>query len=382
MSGAGDEPKSGSNSGPGPIGDWADLMRRGARLAAAMARASCDGVEIATTPKREIWRDGKISLHRYAATRPQTLGPMLILHGLFGRQTITDLEPERSLVRRLLAAGADLWVLDWGCPTRADRCNDFADYALYWLGDAIEAIRAETGAPQVALFGICQGGVFALCHAALRPERVSGLALAVTPVDFHADAADPSPQAGFLNLWARNLDPAVLDAFLAERGLVPGTMTGAVFQSLTPSRVMARYGTELIGKADDDASLETFLRMEAWLADRPDHPAAAAREWLVDLYRRNALVAGEFALDGERVDLGRIACPILNIVAQADHIVPPPCSRALAGRTASREYRLLEVPTGHIGVFVSEKARGIVAPAVADWLAGLAAGGACRAASG
>ncbi|MEO0620932.1 MAG: alpha/beta fold hydrolase [Pseudomonadota bacterium] len=353
-----------------PVGDWTDILRRGARVSAAMMAHSGPQAAIATTPKHEVWRDGKVSLHRYGApgAEPGPLGPMLILQGLFGRQTITDLEPERSLVRRLLEAGTDLWVIDWGNPTRADRFLDMADYALYWLGDALDRVIAETGRP-VALMGICQGGVFALSHAALAPERVAGLALAVTPVDFHADTGEEHPERGFLNLWARNLPAETVDAFLDEHGLVPGAMTGAVFQSLSPLKNAAKYGTDLLGMADDPAALATFMRMETWLADRPDHPAAAARQWLVELYGENRLVQGEFALDGRRVDLGAITCPILNIVAEQDHIVPPPCARTLAGRTNSTAYRLLDVPTGHIGVFVSEKARDIVAPAIADWLA-------------
>ncbi len=371
----------GGDGGPAAFGA---ALRRAARLGASFARASQDGVAIATTPKREAWRQGKVSLHRYRPLAPPRLGPLLILHGLFGRQTITDLEPERSLVRRLLEAGVDLWVLDWGNPSRADRCLDFTDYAVHWLGDAIEAICDETGGDRVALFGICQGGVFALCQAALFPERVSGLALAVTPVDFHADIRDPDPGHGVLNLWMRALDPEVFERFLAERGGIPGALAGAIFQSVLPARLQRRYGPELFDLADDPAALETFLKMETWLSDRPDHPAGAARQWVLELYQRNALVAGQFALEGRRVDLGAITCPILNIVAAEDHIVPPPCARALAGLTASRDYRLLEVPTGHIGVFVSEKAKALVAPAVIDWLGRLrlAAGAPDRAEGG
>ncbi len=356
--------------------DWADTVRRGARIFGTMLRSAGDRLRIATTPKREIWRDGKVSLHRYAGAPDAPLGPLLIVHGLFGRQTIVDLEPERSLVRRLLAGGTDLWILDWGNPSRADSFLDMADYALGWLGDACEVVESETGRVP-ALFGICQGGVFALCLAARAPDRVAGLALAVTPVDFHADviaAKATGGEPGLLNTWARGLPPATLDAFLAERGVIPGETTGALFQGLSPVRAAQKYGPDLLAIADDAEALETFLRMELWLADRPDHPGAAARQWILELYGENRLALGQFELDGRPVDLGRIACPVLNIVARDDHIVPPACARALERLTASRDYRLLEVPTGHIGVFVSEKAREIVAPGLLDWLDRLAPG--------
>lgn len=363
----GDEPR------PDPQSDWSDLARRGARLfsAVAVAGAGRAGAEIAATPAREMWRDGKVTLSRYLRHGPPSLGPLLILQGLIGRQTITDLEPERSLVRQLLASGADVWVVDWGSPSRADRHLDIADHALFWLGDMVEAIRAETSR-KPALLGICQGGVFALCHAALRPEALSGLALAVTPVDFHADARDPDPRHGLLNLWARNLDPGLVDDYLAEHGTVPGAVTGALFNALTPGRTAAKYSSGLMEAVDDAEALATFLRMERWLADRPDHPGTAAREWIVDLYGRNALAKGHFALDGERVDLARVACPVLNIVAVQDHIVPAACARALGPLLPNADYRLLEVPTGHIGVFVSRQAQGLVGPRLVDWLASLA----------
>ncbi len=369
--------------GPDPgraAADWAEIARRGARIFGTMLRSAGDRLRIATSPKREVWRDGKVSLHRYASEGPPRLGPLLIVHGLFGRQTIADLEPERSLVRRLLNGGADTWVIDWGNPSRADAFLDMADYALGWLGDALAVVEAET-ARRPALFGICQGGVFALCQAARAPERVAGVALAVTPVDFHADAIAAKAsgaEPGLLNAWARGLPASTVDAFIDERGVIPGETTGALFQGLSPFRTAQKYGPDLLAIADDPEALDTFLRMELWLADRPDHPGAAARQWIVELYGENRLALGRFELDGRPVDLGRIACPILNIVARDDHIVPPPCSRALERLTASRDYRLVEVPTGHIGVFVSEKAREIVAPATLDWLARIAPAQAAR----
>jgi len=366
MTGSGDE-------WPGSGGaDWAMRLRRGLRLADSLGRAADAPVEIATTPKDEVWRDGKVSLHRYRPlAEASPFGPLLILQGLIGRQTITDLEPDRSLVRRLLEGGTDLWVLDWGNPSRADMHLTIADYAEFWLGDALAAIRERSGRARAALLGICQGGVFALCHAARHPDGIAGVVPMVTPVDFHADRNDPDPGHGILNLWARNLPEALIERWIAERGCLPGELTGAVFQLLTPARTAAKSTSDLLELGGDEAALATYLRMERWLADRPDHPGAAAREWLIDLYQQNRLAAGTFAIEGRPVDLSRIACPVLNVHARDDHIVPAPCATALEGLVPNAPYRALEVPTGHIGVFVSRTAQGIVPPAILDWLAGL-----------
>ena len=361
---------------PDPRASAQRAMALGRHLAATRGGTT---IEIATTPKDEIWRDGKVRLYRYrpvaksgAAAGPH-LGPMLILHGLIGRQSMTDLQPDRSLVLRLLEAGVDLFVVDWGNPDRTDQFSDFTDYAEYYLGDAIAAVRAASGAQKIALFGICQGGVFAACHAARHPESVLGLVLTVTPIDFHADKQDPEPARGLLNVWVRDLPRQTLEDMVDERGNLSGQITGALFQQLAPARTLAKYTSGLVEMAEDPAALDTFLRMEKWLADRPDHPGVAAKEWLIGLYQENRLVRGDFLIAGEPVDLAAIECPVLNIFGAEDHIIPPPCSRALGGILASRkgggrDYQELEVPTGHVGVFVSRRAQAVVAPTIARWL--------------
>ncbi|MEO1458436.1 MAG: alpha/beta fold hydrolase [Pseudomonadota bacterium] len=353
---------------PDPALGMIEATRRMIRLMERMGARRSRAIEIATTPRDEIWRSGKVSLSRYRPRRTPALGPLVIVHGLIGRQSMADLEPDRSLVRRLVEAGVDTYTIDWGNPTRADRLQDFTDYADIFLGEALEAVARESGAERAALFGICQGGVFAICHAALYPQRLKGLALAVTPVDFHADREDPDPERGHLNLWLRSLSPELIAAMVDDTGNLPGALTGAVFNGLAPARWIAKYTAELMEIADDPEAFETFLRMEKWLADRPDHPGAAAKEWLIGLYRENRLVEGRFALEDRTIDLAAIACPVLNIYAEQDHIIPPPCSRALKGHLRNVAYRELAVPTGHIGVFVSRRAQAIVPPAVVDWL--------------
>lgn len=76
----------------------------------------------------------------------------------------------------------------------------------------------------------------------------------------------------------------------------------------------------------------------------------------------------ELALGGKRIDLGRVSMPVLNIYAAEDVIIPPACTRALKGRCGSADYTEIEVPGGHIGTFVGNKAQKILGPAITEWL--------------
>jgi polyhydroxyalkanoate synthase len=142
----------------------------------------------------------------------------------------------------------------------------------------------------------------------------------------------------------------------------------SVFQLMTPVRSMTKYSLDLLDVVDDERKLMNFLRMEKWLADRPHHPGAAARQWLIELYKENRLAKGTFELGGEAVDLKRLTMPVLNVYALQDHIIPPPCSTALGPLVGTADYTELALPGGHVGVYVSSKSQGIVGETVFNWL--------------
>jgi polyhydroxyalkanoate synthase len=327
-------------------------------------------VEIATTPKDEVWRQDKVTLHRYRpVTEQKVKTPVLIAYGLVGRYTMADLQEDRSLVRNLLNLGVDLYVVDWGNPSRADRWLTLDDYIDGYLGECVQFIRERHGLDKVNLLGICEGGVFTTCYAALHPETVKNLVLTITPVDFHADATEERLGFGFINLWTRSLKPEDIDRLIEAHGNLPGELMGSIFSMMTPMRTLTKYNLDLLEVMDDKKKLLNFLRMEKWLADRPHHPGEAAKQWLKDLYQDNKLVKGEFELGGRKVDLKNITMPVLNVFAKDDHIVPPATSQALKLCVGSKDYQELPLPGGHVGVFVGGKSQGLLGPGIANWLA-------------
>ena len=111
------------------------------------------------------------------------------------------------------------------------------------------------------------------------------------------------------------------------------------------------------------------MAMEKWLADRPGLPGRLARQWLIDLYRKNDLTLGRLVITGRPVRLDTIDLPVLNVFATGDHIVPPPCTRALGAMLPDpARYQELALPTGHVGAFVSERAQTLLVPEIARWL--------------
>ena len=338
-------------------GEIAEFSRRMARAAEQLATIDV-GAE-GCSPRAEVLRQGKTVLWRYEPMAPDAgLPPLVICYALVNRPYMLDLQPDRSLIRGLLARGLDVYLVDWGYPDRSDSGLSLDDYVNRYLGACLDHVRRARGGAPVNLLGVCQGGTLSICHAALHPERVRNLVTMVTPVDFHTDA-------NLLSKWVRKLD---VERMVEKLGNVPGALLNAAFIALMPLRLTAGKYAALADIAEDRAALENFLRMERWIHDSPDQAGAAFREFVRDFFQENRLVKGGLVIGGRAVDPGAIACPILNIYASKDHLVPPSASLPLAGLTGSRDYTPFEFDGGHVGIYVSRGAQELLPRTIAQWL--------------
>ena len=343
-----------------------DKLSRGLKK---LAEFSEDDLAIATVPREEVYREDMVRLYRCKPTVDKPHGiPVLVVYALVGRFQMIDLEAERSFVRKLLASGLDVYFVDWGLPARAQRWLTMDDYVSGYLDHCVDVVRELSGSEQVNLLGICQGGVFTTCYAALFPAKVRNLALTVTPIDFHGDKKEPQTGAGYVNRWTRALSPQDIDDLVDAYGSAPGSMIGFAFLMMNPVSNLTKYTIDLVDVLDDDAKLLNFLRMERWIADRPDHPGEVLRQWLKDLYQDNKLIKNELRLGDRTIDLRDITMPVLNIYATGDTVIPVSCSKGVGRYFGTGDYTEVPVPGGHIGTFVGGKAQKILAPTLAEWI--------------
>jgi len=338
-----------------------EAVRYQSKLAAGLKSLREVGdYDYGATQKEEIWRDGKVVLYRYlGAKAPTAKVPLLVCYALVNRPYMVDLQSDRSLVRGLLERGEDVYIIDWGYPDRSDRYLTLEDYIERFLGGAVDALRRRSGLDAINLLGICQGGAFSLCYAALHPRKVRNLITMVTPVDFH------TPD-NMLSNWTRDLD---VDLFVDTLGNVPADMMNFCYLTLKPWRLFVQKYVGLVDILDDPRALEDFLRMEKWIFDSPDQAGEAFRQFIKQFYQGNGFINGGISIGGRDVDLGFVDMPVLNIFAEQDHLVPPDASRALKDVVGSADYSELSFRGGHIGIYVSGRAQKEVPGGIHDWLA-------------
>ena len=328
-------------------------------FAAGRVLPEVEDVQYGATAKQEVWRDGKTVLYRFVGEKaPTAKVPLLIVYALVNRPYMVDLQADRSLVRGLLAQGQDVYLIDWGYPDRSDRFLDLEDYIERFIGGAVEHLCGQHRAQAINLLGICQGGAFLLCYAALNPDRVRNLITMVTPVDFH------TPD-NMLSHWTREMD---VDLFVDTLGNVPADLMNYCYVMLKPFRLNLQKYVGLTDILDDKAAVEDFLRMEKWIFDSPDLAGEAFRQFIKQFYQGNGFVEGGIEIGGRPVDLARVRMPILNIYAEQDHLVPPDASRALERLAGTRDYTELSFRGGHIGIYVSSRAQREVPTAIHRWL--------------
>ncbi len=310
------------------------------------------------TPRSTALEDGPARLYRFVAAggvEPRRAPPVLLVPSMFNRWYVVDLGHGRSLVEALVNAGFDTWVLDWGVPHDEDRYFTWAD-TVARLSRMLRRVRRLTGARQVSVIGYCMGATLTAIHAALHPDEYATLVDLMGPIDFS--------DAGMLR---RLTDPKWFDAYIAEAGNVASQQLQAAFLLLRPTQQISKW-VALLDHLDDPEYVKAFAALETWNNDNVPFPADAYITYIEELYQHNCLIRGTHQVDGRTVDLHDITCPVLTVVAERDHICPPPAALALDAAVGSVKKKVVTLPGGHVGSVVGSKAPHRLYPELVTWL--------------
>ena len=284
--------------------------------------------------------------------------PILVVYALMNKSYILDLQPDKSWLRSLLSQGFNVYLIDWKTPTSIDKYVSFDDYVNYYVDDCVDLVTKENSVERLTLHGYCLGSTMAAMYTSLHQEKVRNLVTIAPIIDTENDRT-------VLANFARYLDVKTITDIL---GNFPREYLYGCFSMLKPFKQGANKYLNLVENIDNAKFVQNFLRMEKWLYDTPSIAGETFRQWIEDIYQKNLLVKNEMWIGENLVDLSKINVPLLNIVAEEDHLVSPQCSVALNDSVSSMDKRLMHFHTGHVGLIASSYSQNNVLPKVGQWL--------------
>ena len=319
-----------------------------------------ENIDVGQTPSEVVYEENKLELLHYESmTEEQNEVPILVIYALINKPFILDLQPDRSVVRRLLEAGHDVYLIDWNEPSRLDQHLGLDDYVNRYIDNCVDEVRERSGQDAINVLGYCMGGTMSAMYATLYPEKVNALGLMAAGLCFENSG-------GVLETWGSDeyYDPRdVTESY----GNMPAEFLDIGFALMDPVANFVSKYARLYDNLEDEDFVENFARMERWLDEGIDVAGEAYVEFLEDIYQENKLYRNELELDGELVDVSEIDMPVLQILGEYDHLIPPGASKPFNEIVGSDDVTTIEYSTGHIGLSVSGSSHEEVWPQVAEW---------------
>jgi polyhydroxyalkanoate synthase len=301
------------------------------------------------TPSVVVYRENKLKLLRLvdASGQPRRGPPVLFVPAPVSRYFIIDLLPGRSFAGYVAEAGFDVYIADFGTPTREDRFADLTYYVEGLVRRCVRTVLALTGTPQINLVGYCLGGTLSLLYTALYPETVRRLVLLTTTVDGDVEGGIPWV-AHRLGLAGESYD---------EPRLVPAAEVKSWFEMLAPgSNSLVGRVNDLWDRLDDAPErLREVRTMASWVDDVVPAPGRL----LAELYRKfgpgaNGFMKHTATVGDKRLDFAAVAMPVLSVSAEKDTIAPPAGVDAVQRIVPQTE--VLRLPGGHVGIVAGRAA--------------------------
>lgn len=316
-------------------------------------------IDVGQTP-HEVLAETRIYrlLHYQQMVSKTARTPILVVYALINKSYVLDLQPDKSWVRSLLSQGFDVYLIDWKTPTAADKYISFDDYVNSCIDDCVEIVLKKNKVEKLTLHGYCMGATMSIMYTTLHQEKVRNLAVIAPVVDTEKDTT-------VIGNLAKHMD---VEKMVDVIGNLPPEQLYACYSALKPFKQGINKYFNLVQNIDNDQFVGNFLRIEKWLYDTPSIAGETFKQWISDIYQKNLLVKNELKLGNELIDLSKIMVPLLNIVADEDHLVSPQCSAPINDMVSSPDKRLMRFHTGHVGLIASIYSQNNVLPKVGQWL--------------
>lgn len=303
------------------------------------------GEDLAATPGAVVFRTEVFELIQYTPTTEKVRAvPLLMVPPTINKFYVADMAPGRSIVEHYVASGQQVFMMSWRNPDERH-----ADWGMDTYGqavlDAMDAVEQVTGSRQVALQGICSGGIIAsmlVAHLAAtgRQDRVVALSLLVTVLDW--------ARAGTISALMDEETVKAATEKSRKKGYLDGAQLAEVFAWLRPNDLVWNYWVNNYLQGKRPPNFDILY----WNSDTTRMTAGLHRDFINIAVGNILTTPGKATMLGTPVDLSKVSVDSYITAGVADHICPwQACYRStqlLGGKS-----RFVLSTSGHIASMVN-----------------------------
>lgn len=304
------------------------------------------GETVAVTKGAVVLQTRMFELIQYAPQTPTVHQvPLLMVPPVINKYYIMDIAPGRSMIEYFVQQGQQVFAISWRNPQARHKDWDINAYGAAII-EAVDAVRAITGAAGTHLMASCSGGIITAMTAAHLAEigdgdKVASLTLAVTVLD--------QDRAGFASAAMSDRAAQAAIATSARKGYLDGKAMAEMFAWLRPTDLVWRYWVNNYVQGRSPAAFDVLF----WNADTTRMAAALHRDMVLMGLNNSLVTPGAVSMLGTPVDLSKITCDAYVIGGIADHISPWQATYRSAKLLGSKDNRYVLSTSGHIAALVN-----------------------------
>ena len=292
-----------------------DIVRNGGWPSQVDSTGFEVGVNMAATPGAVVYRSELIELIQYEPAGKQVHEvPLLFCPPWINKYYIMDLAPGRSLIEWAVKHGHTCFAISYRNPDASMRDLNFADYLRDGVLDAVRVVREITGADEVNTLSVCLGGTLtamALAHNAANGDHsIKSATFLNTLTDFSTP--------GVLGVFTDEPTIAGLEKKMEKAGFLDSSNMAHTFDALRANDLIFSYVVNNWLLGNKPPAFDLLV----WNKDSTRMPAKMHSQYLRSCYLHNEFARGEFEVDGQRLDPGKVDIDTYILAAVDDHIVP------------------------------------------------------------
>jgi len=343
-------------TGPSPL--WLHL-----NAAAAMMASASNAVDMFDA-SRDLLSDAISGIHHYhqspvttfhrqnmivaydnhgtkLLTHPDWSGgkPTILIPSLINGWAIFDIEEKHSFCAFLASHGFTPYIVQWARPEETVQNYSMDDYLVHHLAPLL--IKMHKNTPIHTMIGYCMGATFIPATMSLLSQNINAqdmrIGMIAPPWDFTHQTWEQKTRLHTLGMQTHVMEDLVPDEFIQS-----------LFWAIDPTQVIKKFS-----KFPNITNPDRFVRVEDWLNTPWGVSKSVIQTCLFEWYNSNAIMNGQWIVDGRPVDDTNLPPKTCIIMGENDNLVPPQFSTPL---TLTRNRHTITVNTGHIGLMASDKA--------------------------